>query len=394
MILGKQRWPIAVLGLALAFALPAQAQFSPSTRARLNLGVQVGGVYPNTELDSKLGLQASGVLRMGLTPRVLVEVNGTYARFTTTDVLYNIYSNELPFGDYDLTRERDYTTLLNQYGARLLYCPWIGRKWSSFVYAGAGVMNYKYDKPTPRRGVNKTKDWASYVPVGLGTQRRITERVSIEATAGYTYIFSDLINEVDKGFARAGEQIGDKAKDGYFGATIGITVRPFGKKKPSRVVAAPVAAPAPVAVPEPPKVVVPPAKPAPAPAPAPVEVKRELPPAYEPPETFATIFYAFDSSELGPKDRETMDSVIVILKAHPDLQVEVRGYADSTGTAEYNQRLSLRRAEAAQAYLVAHGVSASRLTVKVYGESHAVWPNKTLLGRQQNRRVEIAHSKR
>lgn len=69
--------------------------------------------------------------------------------------------------------------------------------------------------------------------------------------------------------------------------------------------------------------------------------------------------------------------------------IEVAGHADSTGPAEYNMGLSLRRANAVRDYLVSKGVEADRLVVRGYGESRPTADNSTREGRAKNRRVEL-----
>ena len=71
------------------------------------------------------------------------------------------------------------------------------------------------------------------------------------------------------------------------------------------------------------------------------------------------------------------------------MKVEVAGHTDSIGTDEYNQGLSLRRAEAVRNYLVDKGIAADRLSIKGYGESQPVADNATADGRFMNRRVEL-----
>ena len=65
------------------------------------------------------------------------------------------------------------------------------------------------------------------------------------------------------------------------------------------------------------------------------------------------------------------------------------GHTDSTGTAEYNQQLSLNRANAVRNHLVGNGVDTRRVTTEGYGESQPVADNDTESGRQLNRRVEL-----
>jgi OOP family OmpA-OmpF porin len=91
---------------------------------------------------------------------------------------------------------------------------------------------------------------------------------------------------------------------------------------------------------------------------------------------------------------DSMDAVhdaLTILRRHPDLIVEIAGHTDSKGSDSYNQALSQRRAEAVREELVAHGINASNLTARGYGESDPVADNATEEGREQNRRVELRH---
>ena len=65
------------------------------------------------------------------------------------------------------------------------------------------------------------------------------------------------------------------------------------------------------------------------------------------------------------------------------------GHTDSIGTVQYNQRLSVRRAEAVKAYLVSKGIERNRVYTEGKGESQPVADNRTKEGRAKNRRVEI-----
>jgi OOP family OmpA-OmpF porin len=75
-----------------------------------------------------------------------------------------------------------------------------------------------------------------------------------------------------------------------------------------------------------------------------------------------------------------------------DLNLEVIiavGHTDSVGSDAYNQKLSIRRAEAVKSYLVGKGIDAKRVYTEGKGEKQPVATNKTAAGRAQNRRVEI-----
>lgn len=102
-----------------------------------------------------------------------------------------------------------------------------------------------------------------------------------------------------------------------------------------------------------------------------------------------TLHFAFDSSQLSATDRKALNSVVKKLDKASDIDVMLVGYADSTGPAAYNVKLSKARAGSAKQYLAAHGVAGSRLHTRGEGESRPVASNKTAAGRAKNRRVEL-----
>ena len=125
---------------------------------------------------------------------------------------------------------------------------------------------------------------------------------------------------------------------------------------------------------------VPPPPPPPPPAPAPVAKKKIV---------LRGVNFDFDKATLQPQGKPILDEAARILKENPSVNVQVQGYTDSIGTDAYNLKLSDRRAATVQSYLAGQGVSASRLTMKGFGESNPVATNDTADGRAQNRRVEL-----
>lgn len=101
------------------------------------------------------------------------------------------------------------------------------------------------------------------------------------------------------------------------------------------------------------------------------------------------IYFDVDSAELVEQSKRKLDALASVLKRHPDVTVDVAGYADSTGAEDYNLALSQRRAENVRAYLVEAGIAGSRLAARGYGESRPAASNDTALGRFWNRRVEL-----
>jgi len=102
----------------------------------------------------------------------------------------------------------------------------------------------------------------------------------------------------------------------------------------------------------------------------------------------------FDTAKatLKPGARERLAKVAGILIAYPDIRVEIDGYTDSTGSLEFNERLSQERAASVQTYLVSQGVNSSTITTQGFGPNDPVASNDTAAGRQQNRRVELVVS--
>lgn len=101
------------------------------------------------------------------------------------------------------------------------------------------------------------------------------------------------------------------------------------------------------------------------------------------------ITFATDSAEVQPQFRPTLDKVADVLDRYNQTYVDVYGHTDSTGSAQYNQALSERRADAVADYLVSRGVEAARLETMGYGLTQPIASNDTPEGRAQNRRVEI-----
>ena len=129
----------------------------------------------------------------------------------------------------------------------------------------------------------------------------------------------------------------------------------------------------------------PPVAAAPAPAPAPV------PPAVAASKvTFAAdAFFDFDKYVLKPEGRAKLTDLVSKIK---DVNLEVIiavGHTDWIGTVAYNQKLSVRRAEAVKAYLVSKGIEKNRVYTEGKGKSQPIADNRTAEGRAKNRRVEI-----
>lgn len=130
--------------------------------------------------------------------------------------------------------------------------------------------------------------------------------------------------------------------------------------------------------------------------PAPPPVAAAPKPAPVPPAvaaskvTFAAdAFFDFDKYVLKPEGRAKLDDLVSKIK---DVNLEVIiavGHTDWIGTVAYNQKLSVRRAEAVKAYLVSKGIEKNRVYTEGKGKSQPIADNRTAEGRAKNRRVEI-----
>ena len=80
------------------------------------------------------------------------------------------------------------------------------------------------------------------------------------------------------------------------------------------------------------------------------------------------IFYDFDKATLRPESQTALNELVKLLNENPNVTIELSAHTDYKGSAEYNERLSQRRAESVVNYLVEHGIAADRLTPKGYGK--------------------------
>jgi OmpA-OmpF porin, OOP family len=165
-------------------------------------------------------------------------------------------------------------------------------------------------------------------------------------------------------------------------------------------------APAPQAPTEPaPKQVVPAPQPPSQPEPAPKVAAAPPPPPAAPAPSPAVnacednlnkianaglINFASDSAALDSTSSETLDRLAGAAKACPGMRIAIEGHTDADGSAEYNQRLSVRRARAVVAYLVKAGADRKQLEAVGYGPNRPAAPNDTEENMARNRRIEFS----
>jgi outer membrane protein OmpA-like peptidoglycan-associated protein len=126
------------------------------------------------------------------------------------------------------------------------------------------------------------------------------------------------------------------------------------------------------------------------PAPPPPVVAPVAPPAAAPaPARTYLVFFDFDRSDLTDRARQIIAEAAQNSRSAGVTRIEVAGHADRSGTPQYNQRLSERRANAVAAELERQGVSRGQMSIQAFGESRPLVPTADGVREPQNRRVEI-----
>jgi outer membrane protein OmpA-like peptidoglycan-associated protein len=123
--------------------------------------------------------------------------------------------------------------------------------------------------------------------------------------------------------------------------------------------------------------------PPPAPTPAPV-----VAPAPAPARTYL-VFFDWDKADLTARAKQIISEAAQNASRVKLTRIEVNGYTDLSGTATYNQKLSVRRADAVAAELVKDGVPMAEIATQGFGETHPLVPTAAGVREPQNRRVEI-----
>ena len=97
-----------------------------------------------------------------------------------------------------------------------------------------------------------------------------------------------------------------------------------------------------------------------------------------------------NKSTLTATAKTNLDKLIPVFKEYADTNIMIYGYTDSTGSAEYNLKLSQERAASVKNYLVSKGLASTRFSTSGMGIADPIATNDTPEGRSQNRRVEFA----
>jgi outer membrane protein OmpA-like peptidoglycan-associated protein len=101
------------------------------------------------------------------------------------------------------------------------------------------------------------------------------------------------------------------------------------------------------------------------------------------------ILFDLNSANIKAESKPVLEEVLGLLQSEPSWKLTIEGHTDSTGSSDYNQKLSLQRADAVKAYLLGAGIAAGRLQTRGFGSAKPVADNASEMGRAQNRRVEL-----
>ena len=103
----------------------------------------------------------------------------------------------------------------------------------------------------------------------------------------------------------------------------------------------------------------------------------------------STLYFGPQEVGLSPENVRELDRLIRLMKAHPDLVVNVFGHSDDVGSLSRIQELSDLRAQMVQAYLIANGISLDRIYSMGFGYRQPASKTINAEGRAMNRRVEV-----
>ncbi len=225
-----------------------------------------------------------------------------------------------------------------------------------YVSAGAGLARLHMNRVGSLSAPGVLyDDWDSTFAwqVGAGFSYAVADNMDL--TVGYRYL------DTDKGTFKAGTQ---RAKADYRSHTALIGVRyVFGQPEAKPVATTQIAPPPP------------PPPPPPEPAPA---ITRNF-----------TVFFDFDKATLSSDAQGVLQNVARDAKAGKVVNITVSGHADTSGSAQYNQQLSQRRAEAVREYLLSQGLGSAQISVEAKGETDLLVPTADGVREPSNRRAVI-----
>jgi len=103
----------------------------------------------------------------------------------------------------------------------------------------------------------------------------------------------------------------------------------------------------------------------------------------------AVIHFPVNKHSVSKAQRKKLNEIILFAKTDKNLMIQLNGHADGKGRRGYNQKLSLRRTQAVEKYLIKQGIPESQISTRAFGEGRPVGSNRSEQGRKSNRRVDV-----
>ena len=103
------------------------------------------------------------------------------------------------------------------------------------------------------------------------------------------------------------------------------------------------------------------------------------------------MFFEWDKSDITPEAASILDNAVTQYQTCGNAQVQLAGYTDTSGSSQYNQGLSQRRADAVKAYMASRSIPEGNVTTSAFGETNLRVQTADGVREVQNRRVEITY---
>jgi outer membrane protein OmpA-like peptidoglycan-associated protein len=156
-------------------------------------GLQFNGLMPFSEFDSKFSFIGRGFVDFELSKTLALELGAGYGQFVTED-------NFNAQGTAVVDQDKEVKANLIPIDARLKITPWSSTKtsWNPYFYVGAGLLNFDVTE-TPDVTVSPQYNelesgWTGFIPVGIGTEIKMSKNVLLDIHVGASYTFTDLLN--------------------------------------------------------------------------------------------------------------------------------------------------------------------------------------------------------
>ncbi len=240
----------------------------------------------------------------------------------------------------------EYSTSIVPIDLKVRFAPFDNTEWQPYFYAGIGFLSYSVNS-TPQNISSDAKltGTTAFLPVGIGLYHTLDKNWGVDINVGDHATFTDDLNPVHDG-----------RNDGFWGFTIGISYS-FGTVGGSELVDE-----------------------------FDLGVRgttRILP----------TVTFDSATSHLRINSEAILTQILNTLNNHSDVEVEFRSYVDDSYDFYTSMVLTQARAETIKVWLVARGISASRITTQAYGPHNPLVPNTTPENRKKNQRIEIVRMK-